>query len=526
LKKQSLRSLLKYKFTDEDLGEIKMVIDRYSRTTSFKQRVKKIAEREWEFFDRGNKKEDEEGAWQRVGDYWRDGVGINDRDGRDRQYRWSAAFVSWVMKNAGAGNHFNYSSRHSVYIRDAIQKRKNNDNSTAFKGYRLNEVAPQIGDLVCASSGEDAGKVDYDTTTDYRAHCDIVIAIKQGEIDVIGGNVGDSVSKRTLKVDSQGTLIDTSRPWFVVIKNQLEFSGSGGQAMITYNTRVKKAFSSQSTLINKGEHCSADPEKLATIGRAVGHQIRVKHNENEYALYTVSETRQETPDTIIRMAQEARARLTPDGSDIPDEFDAIVDSQVPHPTYTDWCAEAHSEFVERLTDNGTHTGLVVIAPHGGKIEEGTDRQAERVASQLAAKGVSCWRCKGFKQGGGAFERWHITSPDINEASFPLLNTIINRSFTSALAFHGFDQQEILIGGRADEALKCEIKSAIQRAIVGSGIDVNIATAADNFNGDNPNNIVNRLANGNGIQIEQSLAARQNYWQPIADAIAFVYKGRI
>jgi len=252
----------------------------------------------------------------------------------------------------------------------------------------------------------------------------------------------------------------------------------------------------------------------------------VKRNENEYALYTVSETRQETPDTIVRMAREGRARLTPDASEIPDEFAAIVDSQVPHPTCTDDQAETNSEFVERLTDNGTHTGLVAIAPHGGEIEEGTDQQVEHVASQLAAKGVSCWRCKGFKRGGGAFERWHITSPDIHEASFPLLNTIIKRHFTYAVAFHGFEQQEILIGGGADEALKCEIKSAIQKAIAGSGIEVNIATAADNFNGDNPNNIVNRLANGNGIQIEQSKAARDTYWQQIAHAVASVYNCKI
>jgi phage replication-related protein YjqB (UPF0714/DUF867 family) len=295
--------------------------------------------------------------------------------------------------------------------------------------------------------------------------------------------------------------------------------------MATHNTNVKKALNSQSTLINKGEHCSADPEKLATIGCAMGHQIRVKRNENEYALYTVSETRPETPGTIVRMAREGRARLTPDGSDIPDEFDAIVDSQVPHSTYTDEQAETNSEFVERLTDNGTHTGLVAIAPHGGRIEEGTDPQAERVAAQLAAKGISCWRCKGFKQGGGALERWHITSPDINEASFPLLNTIINRKFTYAVAFHGFTEDRILIGGGADEALKCEIKSAIQQAI-GSSIEVNIATAADNFNGDNPHNIVNRLANGNGVQIEQSLKARKDYGQKIADAVASVYKGKI
>ena len=203
--------------------------------------------------------------------------------------------------------------------------------------------------------------------------------------------------------------------------------------------------------------------------------------------------------------------------------------QVPHPTCRDDEAEDSSEFVERLTDDGTHTGLVAIAPHGGAIEEWTDRQAECVATQLAAKGVSCWRCKGWREGGGALERWHIKSQEINPASFPLLDSIFDRGFTYAVAFHGFSEDRILIGGAASgaagDALKQEIQKAIQSAI-GSDIDVDIATAADIFNGDDPNNIVNRLANGNGIQIEQSAVARDNYWQKIAEAVARVYNGRI
>jgi len=293
--------------------------------------------------------------------------------------------------------------------------------------------------------------------------------------------------------------------------------------MTTYNASVKTALSIQTTLINRQEHCSADPEKLTTIGRANGQQIRVKNTDNnEYAIYTVSETRQESPDSIVRMGQTARKKLGTTS-----EFNAIVDSQVVHPSFTDEEAEANSEFVERLTDNGTHTGLVAIAPHGGNIEIYTDEQAERVASQLAEKGVSSWRCKGWKQGGGAYDRWHITSTEINPASFPLLNTIINRSFTHAVAFHGFTESEILIGGGANLELKQEIQLAIKNAVNGSNIIVEIAGAESNYGGDSSANIVNRLANNNnGIQIEQSLTARENYWQQIADAVASVYKSKI
>ncbi|MGH4003129.1 MAG: hypothetical protein ACRDSO_03320, partial [Pseudonocardiaceae bacterium] len=142
--------------------------------------------------------------------------------------------------------------------------------------------------------------------------------------------------------------------------------------MPTYSASIKRATSAPD-LINDGEHCSADLEKLATVGRAVGHQIRVIRNSTQYSLYTVSEVRQESPEYIVQMGLVGRQRLG-----TPNEFSGTVDSQVPHPTYDDAEAEANSEFVERLTDDGTHTGLVACAPHGGAIESWTDEQAEHV----------------------------------------------------------------------------------------------------------------------------------------------------
>src|SRR2546430_10989537 len=236
-----------------------------------------------------------------------------------------------------------------------------------------------------------------------------------------------------------------------------------GFLMPTYAASDKKALpASQQDLIDHKEHCSADPVKLATVGRERGHQVRIKRSDSEYGMYTVSQIRQESPDNIIRMGSTGRKRL---GTS--DEFVGSLDSQVPHPTFDDPDAETNNEFVERLEDDGTHAGLVVIAPHGGDIEPHTDRQAELVASRLAAKAVSLWRCKGFK-GEGSFARWHITSTDIHEASFPLLNSVISRGFTYAVAFHGFDDPEIpfdiLIGGAAPYSLKQEIETAIKGAV--------------------------------------------------------------
>src|SRR5262249_36857756 len=297
--------------------------------------------------------------------------------------------------------------------------------------------------------------------------------------------------------------------------------------MATYEASVKKALTaSQQDLIHHKEHCSADPVKLATVGRECGHQVRIKRDGCEYGLYTVSQVRQEGPDNIVRMGSAGRERL---GTS--DEFVGSLDSQVPHPTFDDTDAEANNEFVERLEDNGMHIGLIVIAPHGGDIEPHTDQQAERVASRLAAKAVSSWWCKGFK-GDGSFDRWHITSTDIHEASFPLLNSVISRGFTYAVAFHDFDDPEIpfdiLIGGAAPYSLKQEIETATKGAITGSDITVHIASPDEKFGGDSLKNIVNRLTAGgaNGIQIEQSPPARSNHWRDIADVVANVYSSKL
>ena len=154
--------------------------------------------------------------------------------------------------------------------------------------------------------------------------------------------------------------------------------------MATYVASIKRALRpSQEQLVDHREHCSADPDKLATIGCAVGHQVRIKRNNDEYGLYTVSEVRQENPDNVVRMGLTGRRRL---GTD--DEFDGVVDSQVVNPTLSERDAKDQDEFIERLEDNGVQSELMAIAPHGGDIELHTDQQTERVASRLAAKPIS------------------------------------------------------------------------------------------------------------------------------------------
>ena len=291
--------------------------------------------------------------------------------------------------------------------------------------------------------------------------------------------------------------------------------------MATYAASIVKARSCQTDLLDHAEQCSVDPHKLATIGCAVGQQVRVRRNATQVGLYTVSEILTESPDSVVRMGLAGRRRLDCDA-----EFGAEVDAQATRSDLKESEAQTAGEFIERLRDDGTNTGLIAIAPHGGAIEPHTDQQAEHVATRLAARGVSAWRCKGWSLGDDrAGDRWHITSTDIDPASFPRLATVSSRGFANAVAFHGLEQPGIiLIGGTAPMTLKEAIRAAVEGATSASGIAVEIARPCQRFGGDDPRNIVNRLTvfSAFGIQLEQSPEARKDHWREIADAVADVY----
>lgn len=180
-----------------------------------------VAETEWDSFGKqvydinghlthAGHTEGEEGFYERIGTYWLDGTGTHGVDGRNHDMPWSAAFISWVMKTAGAGIRFRYSTQHSVYIYQGIRDFLNKREEAGFWTLRLNERKPQLGDLVCWSR---QSGIDYDHQSggNYSGHTDVVTEVSKGQVSVIGGNVGDSVSRRILRADSSGFLVPTTQ---------------------------------------------------------------------------------------------------------------------------------------------------------------------------------------------------------------------------------------------------------------------------------------------------------------------------
>lgn len=145
-------------------------------------------------------------------------------DIQDDRYFWSAVGMSAIMKGAGFGRaEFPFAQSHSVFIRHFIKARRDGD-AAAYWGFRAGESGgqPDIGDVVAYARGGNMtarrAAALFDSTRSYESHSDVVVAKRAGEIDVIGANVLDSVTKKTLRLDAAGHIRDDRHFWFAVLK--------------------------------------------------------------------------------------------------------------------------------------------------------------------------------------------------------------------------------------------------------------------------------------------------------------------
>jgi hypothetical protein len=116
-------------------------------------------------------------------------------------------------------------------------------------------------------------------------------------------------------------------------------AGVGGPS---FTGLVTVSLPDQPDLAARREHCAIDPDRLRAIGRGVGQQVRVEREGVGAVLFTVSESRDESPEEVVRMGKMGRARFGPAA-----EFSARVFARVPHPTLSEAEARRLGEFVKR-----------------------------------------------------------------------------------------------------------------------------------------------------------------------------------
>ncbi len=177
-----------------------------------------------------------QGLWQRVGEYWWEGMNTGAPESRwagkfDAQgqlfpiaqnghYAWSAAFISYVMRIAGAGPAFPYAADHATYINYAARAAQGKISQPLLIAESPATYAPVPGDLACFPRGAARALTftDLPTTQNFPAHCGLVVATAPNQIDLIGGNVDDAVVLEHVPTDAQGHINEPTHNWFVVLR--------------------------------------------------------------------------------------------------------------------------------------------------------------------------------------------------------------------------------------------------------------------------------------------------------------------
>lgn len=217
--------------------------------------------------------------------------------------------------------------------------------------------------------------------------------------------------------------------------------------------------------------------------------------------------------------------------DVPVELNTEVVSMALNANPDKGKAEATGEFYEYLIDNNTsNTDLVVLAVHGGNIDDHSDEVARQVTDSVGPYGqtshVTGYEAYGYSKDDNtnANAHWHITSAAINPESYPKLKSISSRGFKYALSVHGFDADEVLhpadvgkiyVGGNASNKFLVEMADVINESIrddnklpPANGVKATSVVPNTDYDAKDTANVVNWIASpAGGVQIELSQEAR-------------------
>lgn len=136
--------------------------------------------------------------------------------------------------------------------------------------------------------------------------------------------------------------------------------------------------------------------------------------------------------------------------------------------------------------------VVVIAPHGGKIEPCTDK----IAVTIAGEDFSFYCFKALKKNG----RLHIKSHLFDEPTCMKLVA----EHPHVVSIHGWKAKgkRVCVGGRDTVLI-----AALKKSLAANGIE--IENAEGDLTGINPFNITNRGPTGRGVQFELTMDFRTN-----------------
>lgn len=137
---------------------------------------------------------------------------------------WSAVFISWCVKQAGASKvEFKFAMSHSVFVNQAIKNAVLG--SGVFRGFDFKDKKPEIGDIIQNNrSGNKFNFAFARANANYESHSVIVVETgvdaQGGFAFCIGGNEQDAVRQSVVRLDANGFIKQrTGNSFISIIKN-------------------------------------------------------------------------------------------------------------------------------------------------------------------------------------------------------------------------------------------------------------------------------------------------------------------
>jgi len=137
---------------------------------------------------------------------------------------WSAVFISWCVKKAGANaKEFVFAAAHAKFVKAAINNALTS--TGVFRGVEIGQYAPQLGDIIQNNRNGNRFSYDYARThSAYESHSAIVVEVgidHDGHyLMTIGGNESDSIRRKLIRLNTKGLIIQRKiNPYICVIQD-------------------------------------------------------------------------------------------------------------------------------------------------------------------------------------------------------------------------------------------------------------------------------------------------------------------
>jgi hypothetical protein len=187
--------------------------------TAFQKRLATLAQQQ---FDKYHLlRENQEPLASQIAAYWQD-IGLSFPG---TSTAWSAVFVSWCVKKAGAtAAQFKFSQAHSQFVFQAIDNERKGVG--VFRGHSVDTYAPKVGDILQNNRGKNHFDFSFAATHKaYESHSAIVMEVgvdtKGNYLRTIGGNESDSVGLKEVRLDKAGRVVDPTGVYICVIETLL-----------------------------------------------------------------------------------------------------------------------------------------------------------------------------------------------------------------------------------------------------------------------------------------------------------------